>query len=149
MLRALQQSRATARDACAKAVTEANLRADLSLAVLKRDEAVSAATEHQRKAALLQEELRDTKLKLSRATQEKLKLERDSRATLSLARSLDSHKSSGGTEYYQRKVTELTGQVQSLQATLAEKQRQIDELTRQLHRNLSQNRLENLKKKGF
>ena len=78
VLRALEQSRATVRDCSTKAVTEAHLRAELSLATGKRDEAVSAAAESQRKAVLLQEQIQNLKLKLSRATQEKLKLERDS-----------------------------------------------------------------------
>jgi len=65
------------------------LRAELSLAISKRDDAVSAATESQRKVVLLQEELREHKLKLSRATQEKLKLERDSVRAVVVSKSTD------------------------------------------------------------
>ena len=78
VLRALEQSRATARDIGKKAETEAHLRAEIFDATSKRDEAVMASAEAQRKTELLQEEVRGLKVKLSRATQEKLKLERDS-----------------------------------------------------------------------
>jgi len=187
VLRALEQSRSNARNNSVTAVTVSHLRADLANAIRLRDEAVSTSAEQERKAVLFHEEVRDLKLKLSRATQEKLKLERDSvrtinetvagdfillvawfvltvsflflfsfyqkqRATLSLARSLDSQKnhnnSSGSTEYYQRKNTELTSKVQSLTATVAELNRQKEELQRQLTRNMSQNRLENIRRGG-
>ena len=78
VLRALEQSRSTAREYSTHAVTEAHLRAELSMAIRQRDEATGTAAESQRKTALLLEEARDLKLKLSRVTQDKLKLERDS-----------------------------------------------------------------------
>ena len=70
------------------------------------------------------------------------------RATLSLARTLDSHKSSGNSEYQRQKQAELNTKIQSMSATVAEKNRQIEELQRMLTRNMSMNRLENLRRGG-
>lgn len=144
LLRALEASRAEARENARAAVSEAGLRAELSFMTSQRDEALAQAEESKRKASLLQEELRVCKTKLSRATQEKLKMERDQRATLSLAKSLDSQ--GPDVDYYKRKVSELSSNVQSKNAVIAEKSRQIDEMSRQIERNMSQNRLANLRR---
>ena len=112
--------------------------------VSKKDEAHSSAEEHKRKSALLEEELRQVKMKLSRVTQEKIKMERDQRATMFLAKSLDSHVSSD-VDYYKRKVTELNGHLQGMNAVLAEKNRQIEDMRHQIERSMSQNRLANLR----
>jgi outer membrane murein-binding lipoprotein Lpp len=110
----------------------------------KRDEACGSAEESKRKATLLDEELRQVKTKLARVTQEKIKMERDQRATMSLAKSMDSHVSSD-VDFYKRKVSELTSHVQGLNAVIAEKNRHIDEMRRQIERSMSQNRLANLR----
>jgi len=86
--------------------------------------------------------------------QEKTKLERDQRASLSLAKrgGFDgSTATSGGSssaDHYKRKVSELNVHVQKLNATLAEKDRELQSMTRQLERNMSQNRLANLRRGG-
>lgn len=134
-----------ARETCRVARAEASLRADLSVMTTKRDEAVSEAEEAKRKAVLMEEELRHVKNKLARVTQEKIKMERDQRATLCLAKSLDTQ-TSADTDYYKRKVGDLTAQVQGLHAANAEKNRQLDEMRRQLERNMSQNRLATIRK---
>lgn len=61
------------------------------------------------------------------------------RATKSLTKSLESHTSSDA-EYYKRKTSEQNGRIQSLNAVLAEKNRQIDELRHQIQRSMSQNK---------
>lgn len=132
--------KAQSRDASHSAIAEAKLRADLSHMTTKRDEALSQAEEYKRMAVLVEDELRDVKTKLYRLTQEKIKMERDQRATLSLAKSLENN-SSSDSEYYKRKVQELSSHLQSMNALLAEKNRQVDDLRRQLDRQLSQNRL--------
>jgi wobble nucleotide-excising tRNase len=139
LLRALEKSRTDARDSSQNAITEAGLRAKLSMMTTKRDEALGQAEENRRKATLLQEELHDMKIKLSRVSQEKLKMERDQRATMSLAKSLDSHMSSD-VEYYKRKVSELNGHIQGMNAVVTEKNRQIDNMRHQIERNISQHR---------
>jgi outer membrane murein-binding lipoprotein Lpp len=144
LLCALEASRTEAREASRAAMTEAGLRAELSVVVSQRDEALGFAEESKRKASLFQEELHHVKTKLSRVTQEKIKMERDQRATMSLAKSLDSQ-GPVDSDYYKRKVSELSSNVQSLNAVLAEKNRHLEEMRRQLERNMSQNRLANLR----
>jgi outer membrane murein-binding lipoprotein Lpp len=111
----------------------------------KYDETLGQAEHAKRTATLLDDELRQIKTKLSRVTQDKIKMERDQRVTMSLAKSLESNPSSVDTEYYKRKTQQLTSQVQGLNASIAEKDRQLKETRRQLERNMSQNRLANLK----
>ena len=144
LLRALEASRTETREQSRSAVSEAGLRAELSVMTSSRDEALGLAEESKRKSNLLQEELRQVKTKLSRVTQEKIKMERDHRATLSLAKSLD-NQGSADVDYYKRKVSELSSHVQSLNASMAEKDRQLQEMRRQIERNMSQNRLANLR----
>ena len=144
---ALESTRAEARESSRSALSEANLRAELSVCKAQRDEAVTEAEESKRKATLVQEEMRSVKAKLARVTQEKLKMERDQRATLSLAKSLDQNTTqSGPNDYYKRKISDLTSQVQSLNAVIAEKNRQLDETRRQVERNMTQNRLAQLRR---
>lgn len=144
LLHAVEASKTDARENSRTAVAEAGLRAELSFMLAKRDEAFGNAEESKRKATLLEEELRQVKTKLVRVTQDKIKMERDQRATLSLAKSLDSHVASD-VDFYKRKVTELTSHVQGQNAVLAEKNRQVDEMRRQIERSMSQNRLANLR----
>ena len=114
----------------------------------QRNEALGQAEEYKHKAALWQEQLNEQKIKMTRVTQEKIKMERDyiasQRASKSLAKSLESHSSSSDTDYYKRKVDELNGRIQSMHATVAEKNRQLDEMRHQIERNMSQNRWANI-----
>ena len=142
LLTALETSRTQAANSSRTALSQAALRGELAVTVSQRDEATALAEESKRKAQLLGEDLRSTKNKLARVTQEKAKMERDQRATLSLAKSLDhSATNTAGADYYKRKVSDLQNQVQSLHAVVAEKNRQLDEARRQAERTMSQNRL--------
>jgi prefoldin subunit 5 len=120
-------------------MAEAQLRADVSVFKRQRDEAHQAAAESSRKVTLLSDELHQTKTQLARVTQEKMKLDRDQRVALSIAKSLDSQ--SADVDYYKRKVTELSGNLQSMYTTLAEKDRQLENLRNQLERQMNQNSL--------
>jgi chromosome segregation ATPase len=140
LLKSAEQAKAQARDSSRIALSEAALRADLNSLSNKHDEALAQAETANRKLTLVSEELRTVKAKLSRVTQEKIKLERDQRATLSLSKSLDNH-STLDSEYYKRKVSELQNHVQGLNAVIAEKNRHLDEMQRQLERNMTQNQL--------
>lgn len=80
---------------------------------------------------------------LNQAIHEKLQWERhakfqQSQNTSSCKQQSDSSISSS---FAQRKITDLSQQVQSLHATVAEKNRQLDDMRRQVERNLSQSRL--------
>jgi chromosome segregation ATPase len=145
LLQSVDFSKAEARDTSQAARVEAKLRAELNLMHSKRDEVVANCEEYKRTTILLEEELRQVKAKLSRVAQEKIKLERDQRVTMSLAKSLDSH-SHSDTEYYKRKVSELTGHVQGLNSIISEKNRQLKELQHQIERNMSQGRLASISK---
>jgi len=142
----LDASRTDARAFAYAAISESKLRGELSVVIGQRDETIGTAEESKRKVGLLQEELRQTKTKLSRVTQEKIKMERDQRATISLAKSLEGNQASTDLEYYKRKVAELSNNAQSMNAIIAEKNRQLDEMRRQIERNMSQNRLANLRR---
>jgi hypothetical protein len=107
-----EAAKTEAREASHKAIVEAKLRADLSMIQSKHDEALASGEECKRKNELLEEEIRHVKAKLTRVVQDKIKLERDQRVTMSLAKSFDHNKGSADTDYYKRKVNELTNHVQ-------------------------------------
>lgn len=96
---------------------EARLRQNVCSLRDERDKAMSENAANRRKVALLDEELRLTKSKLSRVQQEKVSIERDSRVAVSLARSLDSTNSNDAS-YYKRKVNELSDKLQRAQEEL-------------------------------
>jgi hypothetical protein len=104
-LRALETAKSDARDTSRAVQMEARLRAELSFMRSERDEALSVASECNRKVQLLDDELRSTKSKLLRTSQEKAKTERDSRAAIQLARSLENNSSND--DYYRHKVRTL------------------------------------------
>jgi prefoldin subunit 5 len=139
LLNALEVSRVQAGEEARSALAEAQLRADVSVYKRQRDEAHQAAAESSRKVTLLSDELHQTKTQLARVTQEKMKLDRDQRVALSIAKSLDSQ--NADVDYYKRKVTELSGNLQSMYTTLAEKDRQLENLRNQLERQMNQNSL--------
>jgi predicted RNase H-like nuclease (RuvC/YqgF family) len=112
----------------AESVTiRSQLRAELNAAIHQRDEGLALAAEHRRTIDLLQQDLRDLKIKLSRATQEKMKIEREYQSTQRLNLSQANNERMDA-DYYKRKSTELNNRVQSLQIALSEKDRQLTEL---------------------
>jgi prefoldin subunit 5 len=129
------ESRSTSRNI----VAEATLRADLGMMTSQRDMARSEAAEHKRKAALLDDELHQVKNKLARVSQEKNQLQRDQRVAMSMEKSLNQHSNanSDAVDYYKRKVAELNGYIQGLNATLVEKDRVIGDMSRQIERSLN------------
>jgi len=103
------------------------LRKDMNDLRDDRDKALIEVNESRRKQSLLEEELRMTKTRLTRVSQEKNSMERDSRAAISLARSLDNN-NSNDMNYYKRKVGELSDKLQSSNETIAKQNQTIAEL---------------------
>lgn len=136
MFQSVEASKTEARQSSRATVTEATLRADLSNATELKNQALAQAADAQRKVGRLEEQTSQLKAKLTRVTQEKFKLEREQRASQHLARSVD-QQSTVDVEFYKRKVTELTGQVQSLNGLVLDKNRIIEDMQRQLERSLS------------
>jgi hypothetical protein len=147
LIRAVEASKVEVRDSSRSALAEAALRAELAVVGTKKNEALGLAEEYKHKTSLLEEELRQVKMKHLRATQEKAKMERDQRATMSLAKSINQYhgtstsSSSGDVDFYKRKVADLTVRLQGMAGLLTEKERQIDELRAQNERSMSQHRL--------
>lgn len=147
LLKAVEASKASARDASRAAQTEARLRGEVSTLLCDRDAALGECAESNRRKILLQEEVRLLKSRVARLTQEKIKVERDSRAALSLARSMDSHAASD-VDYYKRKVSDLNDHLQSKTADITELKHQVNEYRRQMERSISQNRLAQIRSEG-
>ena len=144
LLKAVESSKSSARDASRAAQIEARLRSEVSNARIERDTISSEYSESKRKTGLLQEEVRLLRTRIVRLTQEKIKVERDSRAALSLARSMDTHAASD-VDYYKRKVSDLNDHLQAKADIVTELKHQVDEYKRQMQRSISQNRLAQLR----
>lgn len=127
LLRAVESSKAEARNNSRNAQVEARLCKDMNDLRDDRDKALIELNESRRKQSLLEEELRMTKTRLTRVSQEKNSMERDSRAAISLARSLDNN-NSNDMNYYKRKVGELSDKLQSSNETIAKQNQTIAEL---------------------
>lgn len=112
------------------------MRLELASATEQKNQALAQAATSQRKASRLEDEKHQIKVKLQRVTQEKFKLDRERQAQQHLAKNLD-QQSASDTAFYKRKVTELTAQVQSLNAAIMEKDRSMEDMRRQLERSLS------------
>lgn len=136
LFKAVETAKTDTRHASRSIVTEATLREDLAKATEEKNEALATTALYQRKAGRLEEQNGQLKAKLTRVSQEKFKLEREQRAAVSLARSMDQHATTD-VEYYKRKVTELTGQIQSLNSVLLDKNRLIENMQQQLEQTLS------------
>lgn len=125
-----------ARQSSRSTVAEATLRLELTAATEQKNQALAQAATAQRRAVRLEDEKQQIKAKLQRVTNEKFKLDRERQAQQHLAKNLD-QQSASDVAFYKRRVTELTGQVQSLNAANLEKDRTMQDLRRQLERSLS------------
>lgn len=103
LLRAVEKSKSDAKHVSQVALQEARMRSELTATTKEKDDALNLIDETMRKHEVCKEELRQTKGKLSKVEQDKAKLERDRRATMSWAKSVDSHMSSD-CAFYKRKV---------------------------------------------
>lgn len=142
---------------------EKRLRAELSDMTAQRNDAMGQMEEQKHKVSLLQEQMTDLKIKISRYQQEKMQSERQVQHLIMMSK----HQKHGGSvgfgdggtfanpsnhtststldaEYYQRKYNESNQKVQSLQATMIEKNRQIDDLRYQVERHMNQQQYANL-----
>ena len=154
LLRASVTAQENVHDTNQYIITEAKLRAELCTINTKYGETFRQAEEYKHKSTLLQDEIRDLRVKLSRVNHEKVRLERDQRATkLSILSGFETNKvvslSSSATklnnvtemENQKRKIDELNGRIQGMNAVMADKDRQLEELRRQLDRAMTQNHL--------
>jgi hypothetical protein len=130
----------------------------------QRNEAIGQMEEQKHKVVLLQEHMTDLKIKLSRYQQEKMQAERQLQHLMMQQHPRGGATNGGSntnmtntnwitptngtsthmmttttdTEYYQRKYHESNQKVQSYQAIMIEKNRQIEELRYQVERNMNQ-----------
>jgi hypothetical protein len=102
-LRTLDSSNEETKDKCQAKLVEARLRADLLHMATTRDEVMEEQAKTERRCELLEDDLTDTKAKLTRVQQEKMRVERDQQATMSLANALQGNNQSD-VDYYKRKV---------------------------------------------
>lgn len=123
------------------------LRAELSALTAKYDEATSALEEVKRSNALLEGELQHAKATLTKIKSEKLEVERKLRAASMSLAEWTAHQQRSSTmgdylprsseaDFYKKKTGELQDQLTRHSVLLGEKDRQIQELQRELNRNL-------------
>ena len=142
---------------CVCVCTVQRLRAELSDMTAQRNDAIGQMEEQKHKVSLLQEHMTDLKIKLSRYQQEKMQSERQVQhlmmqhpqgdtggTTTQLVTPHHGTLTTTDTEYYQRKCNESNQKIQSYQAMMIEKNRQIDELRYQVERNMNQQQYTNL-----
>ena len=157
LLKAVGESAEDTKDASQTKLVEAKMRADLLHAISERDAAHKDSMVAQRRVELLSNDVSNLKTEKTKLQHDKLRLEREVRSARALADGLSSSlllsSSSNGNggnhmddlDYYKGKTKELETHLQGMNACLAEKNREIQELRRCNDRNWSQQRLETLK----
>lgn len=136
LLQAVETSKTETRRSSSSIVAGAALRVELAQVTEEKNQALMTVMEQRRRVTQLEQTVAQTKAKLTRVTQEKFKLEREQRVAQQVARNVD-QQSSTDVEFHKRKVSELTGQIQSLNAIVMEKNRLIEDMQRQIERSLS------------
>ena len=115
------------------AVQLANLRSELAKTTSERDQFKLENQTIHRELGLVKDELSHQKKKYHTLLAEKNKIDRDyaasQRATLSLSKSA-TLRNTADSEYHKRKIGELQKNIQSLQAMVSEKNRQLEECRR-------------------
>jgi chromosome segregation ATPase len=148
LIRAKESALTQARAASAAQSQEGPLRAELSHWAKKYEQTVADLEESRRKCALLQGELDHARIQLSKSKSDKAKVERELRAAKNAAalqlaqqsRSSDEFAAAGEgadnseLEFYKGRTSALNVKLTRLGAVVAEKDRQIDEMRRQLDR---------------
>jgi chromosome segregation ATPase len=148
LIRAKESALTQARAASAAQSQEGPLRAELSHWKEKHERTVADLEESRRKCALLQGELDHARIRLGRSKSDKAKVERELRAAKNAAALQLAHSNSSSgefaaagegpdnseMEFYKGRTSALNVKLTRLGAVVAEKDRQIDEMRRQLDR---------------
>ena len=138
------------------------MRAELSDMTSQRNEAIGQMEEQKHKVSLLQEHMTDLKIKISRYQQDKMQSERhlqhlmmqqqnqhgDGGTNTTLVTPSNAASVSTDTEFYQRKYNESNHKIQSYQAMMIEKNRQIEELRYQVERHMNQHQYTTLQRQS-
>jgi hypothetical protein len=157
LLKAVGASAEVTKDASQTKLVEAKMRADLLHAISERDAAHKDSMVAQRRVELLSNDIRTLRTEKTKLQHDKLRLEREVCSARALADGLSSSlllsssNNNGNSnhrddlDYYKGKTKELETHLQGMNARLAEKNKEIQELRRCNDRNWSQQRLETLK----
>lgn len=153
LLKAVDGVTEDTKDSSQAKLVEAKLRAQLLQARRERDASSQIALLAEHSLELLTAEADALKVEKNRLKHENFRLEREALSSRSLAESLSkttegitgSSSSGENADFYKRKVKDLQNHLQGMQARLLEKNQEIRELKHCRDRNLSQNRLEDLK----
>ena len=152
LLKSVEGSTEEARDSSQNKLVEARTRADLLQLRSERDSSRKDAMVAERAVALLTSEVTGLKKDRTKLQHDKLRLEREVRSARSFASGLSTKLlgagNQGDLEYYKGKLRELEAHLQGMEASMAEKNKELVELRRCRDRNWSQNRLEAWKAKA-
>lgn len=130
----MEKSKTDAQDASQRACTEAQLRDQLVAQTQAAHASEALLQDSKRSVMTLQTELQNVQAQVLQLEHHKIQWERERRAWVSTTTADGGSSIGGGTDYYKRKVTELTTQVQGLRTVIAEKTAIIDDLHRQRDR---------------
>jgi prefoldin subunit 5 len=118
------------------AMDQVELRGQLVAVTTEKDDALATITTLQHKVSRLEDTVAQHKAKLTRVTQEKFQLQREHRVAMNHVSHVDTS-ASVDVEYYKRRVTELTGQLQAVHTQNLSHTRYIQDLEQQIQMSLS------------
>lgn len=147
-LKIIEQNKLDTLDTLRDLSIQSKLKKEMTIMKVEKEKLEKEGAYQKKRNMLQKEEIDLLKMKLNRILTEKLKMERDSRNAMSfsLNNSNSSSSSNSEVEYYKKRTKDLNGRLLKQQEEIFEKDKEIDDLRRKVHRNASQNQLMQMQK---
>lgn len=142
-LKIIEQNKLDTLDTLRDLSIQSKLKKEMTIMKAEKEKLEKEGAYQKKRIMLQKEEIDLLKMKLNRILTEKLKMERDSRNAMSFSLNNSNSNSSSNSEveYFKKRTKDLNGRLLKQQEEIFEKDKEIDDLRRKVHRNASQNQL--------
>lgn len=147
-LKIIEQNKLDTLDTLRDLSIQSKLKKEMTIMKVEKEKLEKEGAYQKKRIMLQKEEIDLLKMKLNRILTEKLKMERDSRNAMSFSLNNSNSNSSSNSEveYFKKRTKDLNGRLLKQQEEIFEKDKEIDDLRRKVHRNASQNQLMQMQK---
>lgn len=147
-LKIIEQNKLDTLDTLRDLSIQSKLKKEMTIMKVEKEKLEKEGAYQKKRIMLQKEEIDLLKMKLNRILTEKLKMERDSRNAMSFSLNNSNSNSSSNSEveYFKKRTKDLNGRLLKQQEEIFEKDKEIDDLRRKVHRNASQNQLRQMQK---
>lgn len=147
-LKIIEQNKLDTLDTLRDLSIQSKLKKEMTIMKVGKEKLEKEGAYQKKRIMLQKEEIDLLKMKLNRILTEKLKMERDSRNAMSFSLNNSNSNSSSNSEveYFKKRTKDLNGRLLKQQEEIFEKDKEIDDLRRKVHRNASQNQVMQMQK---